>query len=117
MGFVLDSILKHEFLAIPETVSSQFITESFDISGVEESFTVSLTYDNGSTVNMDLYMDISVDGTNYVPIDSPQNITDATGTHIWDIGGSGATFCRIRIEVNTGSIDVQNITFSGKRRH
>jgi hypothetical protein len=117
VGFVLDSIIKHEFIEFTESVSSQFISEPFDISGVDQAFTVSLTYDNGSTVSMDLYMDISVDGTNYVPIDSPENITDTTGTHIWDVGGSGATFCRIRIEVNTGSIDVQNITLTGKRRH
>ncbi len=117
MGYVLDSIIKHEFIDALETVSFQFITESFDISGVDQAFTVSLTYDNGSTVNMDLYLDISVDGVNYVPIDSPQNITDTTGTHIWDVGGSGATFCRVRIEVNTGSIDVQKISLTGKRRH
>jgi hypothetical protein len=117
MGQVLDSIIKHEFIEVPEIVSTQFVSDAFDISGVEEAFTVSLTYDNGGSVNMELFMDISIDGTNFVPIDSPQNIIDNTGTHMWDIGGSGATFCRIRIEVNSGSIDVQNITLSGKRRH
>jgi hypothetical protein len=68
-------------------------------------------------VNMDLYLDISIDGENFSPILPAQNITDDSGSHIWDIVGTGAVYCRIRIEVNGGSMNLQSARLSGKRRH
>lgn len=118
MGFVLDTIIRKIILQGPETVNVNFTSDSFDISKVEDNFTVVLSYDNGSSVNMNLYLQVSSDNINFLDVDnSGQNITDNDGTHMWDVGGSGAVFARVRIEVVGGSIDIQSITFDGKRRH
>lgn len=118
MGAVLDSIVKKLFISGTESVSSQFISEVATIGGIEEAFVVSLSYDGGDgSVNMDLYLDISIDGENFSPILPAQNITEDSGSHIWDIVGTGAVYCRVRIEVTGGSIDLQSARLSGKRRH
>ena len=67
---------------------------------------------------MVIKLEASVDGENFSEItDSDQNITDSTGTHIYDIAGSGVIYIRVKIEVNTGSIDIDKLIYSGKRRH
>jgi hypothetical protein len=113
----LDSLIKIDIVSAPETVSSQFISEVSDVGGVEEAFFVSLAYNGGSSVNMDLYLEVSIDGENFSPLLPAQNIVDDSGSHMWDIIGTGAEFCRVRIEVNSGSIELQSIKLSGKRRH
>lgn len=118
MGSVLDSIVKKVFISGTESVSSQFISEVADIGGIEEAFVVSMSYNNGDgLVDMDLFLDISIDGVNFSPILPAQNITDDSGSHMWDIVGTGAVYCRMRIEVNAGSMDLQSVQLSGKRRH
>lgn len=118
MGSILDSIVKKSLISGPESVSSQYISEMVTIGGIEEAFIVSLSYDGGDgSVDMDLYLDISIDGENFSPILAAQNITEDSGSHIWDIVGTGAVYCRIRIEVNAGSMDLQSARLSGKRRH
>jgi hypothetical protein len=118
MGFILDTVLRKVVLDGPETVNADFESESFDISKAESSFAVTFNYDSGSSVNMNLYLQVSTDNSTFVDVDgSSQNISDASGTHIWDVDGSGAVYARVRIEVVTGSIDIQSIYFDGKRRH
>jgi len=118
MGFVLDAIIREDIFIGPETVSVDFLTDSFDISKAESDFSVQLTYDNGSAVNVNLYLEVSSDNVNFSEITgSGQNISDASGSHIWDIQGSGAVFARVKIEVIAGSIDLQKIEYTGKRRH
>lgn len=118
MGFVLDSILKKDILVGPETVNANFTSDQIDISGTEDDFAVSLVYSNGNSVNMVLNLEVSTDGVNFSIItDSDQAISDASGSHIWDVQGTGATFLRVTIDVIGGSIDVDKIEFTGKRRH
>lgn len=118
MGFILDSILQKNILEGPETVNADFTSESLDISGAESDFAVTLDYINGSSVDMNLYLQISTDNVVFADITgSEQAITDITGTHIWDVSGTGGQWIRVRVVVNTGSIDIDNIRFDGKRRH
>lgn len=118
MGFVLDSIQKEIILQGPQTVNTAFVTDSIRIDGIEDDFSVSFIYDGGVSVDMTISLEVSVDGINFAQItDSDQQISDATGVHIWDVASSGTTDLRVAIQVDTGSIDIQEIRFSGKRRH
>lgn len=121
MGAILDSIVKKNFITGTEIVASgdEFITDVAKIGGVEEAFVVSLSYEGppGGVVNADLYLEISIDGVNFSPILEAQNVTDESGSHIWDIIGTGATFCRVRVANQADPIDLLSIKLSGKRRH
>ena len=118
MGFDLDSILQKVILEGPESVNADFTSDSLDISDREGEFAVTLDYSNGSSVNMVLYLQASTDNIVFADVtDGEQAITDDTGTHIWDIAGTGAQWIRVRIQVLGGSMDIDSIRFDGKRRH
>jgi|11BtaG_2_1085332.scaffolds.fasta_scaffold02446_8 hypothetical protein len=117
MGQVLDGILKR---TIEEdfTVNTEYLSEKVDIDNREDGFSVQINYSNGVNVDMVIKLEASVDGENFSEItDSDQNITDSTGTHIYDIPESGVIYIRVKIEVNSGSIDIDKLIYSGKRRH
>lgn len=117
MSQVLDGILKK---TIEEnfTVNTEYVSERVDIDNREEEFSIQLNYSNGVNVDMVIKLEASVDGENFSEItDSDQNITDSTGTHIYDIAGSGVIYIRVKIEVNTGSIDIDKLIYSARRRH
>lgn len=117
MGQVLDGILK-KTIEEDFTVNTEYLSERIDIDNREEEFSIQLNYSNGVNVDMIIKLEASVDGENFSEItDSDQNITDSTGTHIYDIAGSGVIYIRVKIEVNTGSIDIDKLIYSGKRRH
>jgi len=118
MGFILDSILQKNILEGPETVNADFTTDSLDISNREGEFAVTLDYSNGSSVDMVLYLQASTDNIVFADItDSEQAISDNTGTHIWDVAGTGAQWIRVRVQVLGGSMDIDSVRFDGKRRH
>lgn len=118
MGFILDSIVRRDIVIGPETISADYITDSIDISGIEDDFAVTFVYDNGASVNMNIYLQVSTDNLNFADVsNSGENITDNDGTHIWDLQSTGTSFLRVRIQVTGGSIDLQKIEFVGKRRH
>tara|TARA_R110000851_G_scaffold241197_2_gene393828 strand:+ start:618 stop:968 length:351 start_codon:yes stop_codon:yes gene_type:complete len=113
----IDIILVNELINVPTTVNLDFATERVDISNRRDEFSVQLTYNNGLSVNMDLVLEVSSDGELFSPI-STQNVTDSTGSHIFDVtGGTGTRYLRVSITVNSGSIDVQRIVYNGKRNH
>ena len=65
-----------------------------------------------------IFLEVSNDGVEYsTVIDSEQTITDPTGSDIVDIFGTGVRYLRVKIEVVSGSIDVQRILRTAKRRH
>lgn len=118
MGQVLDAILKKRMLEGPVTIDENTLSTIVDMSGVENSFAIQLDYENGITLNADLSLEVSVNGRDFSEIPtSVQNVTDATGTHIWDVAELGTNFIRVKIVINTGSFDVLSVQFSGKRRH
>jgi hypothetical protein len=118
MGQVLDGILKK---TIEEnfTVNTEYLSERIDIDNREQEFSIQLNYSNGDgSVDMTIKLEASIDGENFSEItDSDQSITDDTGTHIYDIAGSGVIYLRVKIEVNAGSIDIDELLYSAKRRH
>lgn len=118
MSQVLDAILKKDILVGPETVNAAYESPSIDIDNREDEFGVLFSYDNGSAVNMTLWLQVSPDNINWFDVaDSDQVITDPSGNHFWDITGTGSSFLRVRVAVTAGSIDISKIFYSGKRRH
>jgi len=113
---VLDIILLEDLIDSTTTVNTDFSSKVVDISYREDEFSVQLDYDNGSTVDMDLILEVSNDNITFLPVES-HNVVDATGTSFWDVAGSGAVFMRVSITVNSGSIDLQSISYRAKRRH
>jgi len=118
MGFVLDAIVKKLIVEGPEAAGDGFISDAVDIDGIEGAFSIQFDYDGGVAVSLTLYLQVSTDGVTFVDFTgSEQAITDASGTHIWDLPeGTGTSFLRLRIE-GSGSIDIQKVLLSGKRRH
>jgi hypothetical protein len=118
MGAVLDAILKRVLVRGPLTVNTDFISPVLDLDGRENEFSLQLVYENGNSVDIDLSIEVSSDGVNFVQLaDSFQNISDDSGTHIWDIAGTGTSYLRVAMTVNSGSIDIVNLISVMKRRH
>jgi hypothetical protein len=118
MPSVLDTILLKDLVTSPTTVNTNYTSDVIDVTFREDEFSIQLDYDSGVTVNMELSLEVSADGVTFVPIgDSVQIITDDTGTHIWDLSGTGTSYVRVAITVTTGSIDLQKLIYRAKRRH
>jgi hypothetical protein len=118
MSFVLDAIRLKEILDGPETVNALWISPSFSLDDREDEFSIQVNYDNGVSPSMSLILQISSDNINFADItESAQSITDSSGSHIWDIAGSGALFARIKIAVTSGALDVTRIFYAAKQRH
>jgi hypothetical protein len=114
----LDTILIEEFITTPTTVNSEYVSDSIRITNREDAFSIQTVYDNGSNVNMRIVMEVSNDDINFSEVtDSQLTITDDTGSDIMDVGFTGVNFLRIKIEVTSGSIDLQRLFYSAKRRH
>lgn len=114
---VLDIILIEEMVSTSTTVNTDFATDSIRISNRQDEFAVQINYDNGSSVNMNIALEVSNDNVSFSPM-ATQNITDDTGSHIFDVtGGTGTVYLRVTITVITGSIDLQVIRYTAKRLH
>lgn len=116
MGNRLDTLLIKELIDSPETVNTNYSSEVIDNTFREAEFAIQIDYDNGSSVDMDIELQYSNDNVNFVTA-ATQNVTDPTGTHMFDVFGSGASYVRVAIIVNSGSIDLQSILYTAKRRH
>ena len=119
MGQVLDGILK-KIIEEDFIVSTEYVSDSFDIDNREQEFSIQVVYKDGEDVNMTIKLEVSVDGINFSEVTgSDQIITDPTGSHIYDIGGSGVIFMKVKIEVDplSGPMTIDKIIYSGKRRH
>jgi hypothetical protein len=67
---------------------------------------------------MSFILQISSDNVNFANItESTQAVSDSSGSHIWDISGSGALYARVKIVVASGSLDITRIFYAGKQRH
>ena len=115
---VLDLLLVKEYINVTETVNTNFTTISHDITFKQDAFSIQFTYNNGSSVNMEVYLEVSSDGVNYAKIeDSSTIITDTEGGVIWDLKDSGTNNMRIAFEVTSGSIDITNAAIYMRRNH
>lgn len=121
MSGVLDSIVRKKLVESPETISTDFTTTFVDVSGVEGSYSVELTYSNGDgAVDMVFFLEVSVSGQDatYVPIEESEfTITDDSGVAIWEVTGVGVNFLRVGVTVNAGQLSIDTVEFSGNRRH
>lgn len=118
MGFILDSIIKKKFVEGPLAVSADFTTEFFDISGQEGSLSIQIDYSGGVGLDMDIYLEVSVNSQSFVRIDeSLQNVTDDFGTHVYDLSEVGVAYIRVALVVNSGTLNIDEIQLSAKRRH
>jgi hypothetical protein len=118
MSFILDAIRLKEILQGAQTVNVEWYSPSFSLDDRENEFSIQINYDSGVAPNMSFTLQISSDNINFANItESVQNISDTSGSHIWDIAGSGALYARIKIAVSAGSIDVTRIFYAGKQRH
>ena len=117
MGFVLDNIIKKD-VELLTTVSSDYTSERVDIDGTEQGYVLQLDYTDGvGPVDVEMYIEASSDGVMYAELPaSRQQITDTSGTGIWDVAFSNSSYVRVVIEHTSGSLDVK-IRFTGKRRH
>lgn len=118
MGNRLDTVLIEELVSTPITINTDYNTDSVDLTFREAEFSIQVVYDSGVNVDMTLFLEVSLDNVNFSRItDSEQIITDPSGSHVWSVGGEGASYLRVGIEVTTGSIDVDYIYVHMKRRH
>lgn len=121
MGFVLDAILKKilmESVSV-DSVEPQY-SDLIDVSGVEDAMSIQLEYSDGTGApfGATLSLEMTTNGQTFVQIPSSvQTVSDATGTHLWDIKDTGSVKLRVKVEVSDGSMTVNSVTFSGKRRH
>lgn len=117
MGFVNDAIIKH-VLAEQVSVSSDYETEAFDISGAESGFSIVVALDNGSTPDISFSLLVSTDGQNFGEIaDSIRQFTDTDGSITWDVISSQVSYVKVSAVVASGSIDITSAILSAKRRH
>jgi len=116
---VLDAIVKKKLVDGPLTVNANYTTEELDVSGVESTFSMQMDFSNGDgSVDIKAYLEVSVNGQVFVPItDTEFSDTDDSGTMLWEVTGRGVNYLRIAIEVTTGQFDIDEISFSGNRRH
>lgn len=118
MSFILDAIRLKEILEGTETVNVDWVSSSFSLDDRESEFSIQINYENGSSPNMSFILQISSDNINFADItESVQVVSDTSGSHIWDIAGSGALYARVRVAVASGSIDVTRIFYAAKQRH
>jgi len=118
MGFVLDSIRLKEILEQSEPVNMEWFSPSFSLDDREDEFSITVYYDNGVSPNMVFILQVSSDNIHFADItESFQSVTDASGSHMWDVNGSGALYARVKIQVASGSLDVTRILYAGKQRH
>jgi hypothetical protein len=118
MSFVLDAIRLKEILDGTETVNLDWFSPSFSLDDRENEFSIQVNYANGVSPSMSFILQISSDNINFADLaESVQAVSDSSGSHIWDIAGSGALYARVKIAVASGSLDITRIFYAGKQRH
>ncbi len=126
MGMELDALLKQAVVDSPTTVDSEYFSPIIDIRGREAECSVDISYDGGNgSVDMKIILQVSNDGVTFANLSGnaeyptlyEQIINDDDGVHIMDIFGTGTNYLRVKIEVTAGSITLQKINYSGRRRH
>ena len=118
MGFILDSIRLKEMLEQSETVNVDWVSPSVSLDDRENEFSIQVNYENGSSPNMSFILQVSSDNVNFADIaESVQGVSDSSGSHMWDVAGSGALYARVKIVVLSGSLDITRIFYAGKQRH
>lgn len=117
---VLDKIRKKNLIDAPVTVNADWATDSASLDDRADAFSLTLKYANGVSVNMTTWLEMSTTGLDddWARVeDTDVIITDASGTVLYDVDGSGSQFVRIAVVVTAGSIDVTMSLFSASQYH
>lgn len=117
---VLDQLRKQNLVPSPETVNTNWSTESASLDDRQGPFSLFIKYENGLSVNMVVQLEMSPTGESgdwAVVDDSERTITDSEGMVYYDVKDSGAQFIRISIVVTAGSIDVYEGEYSAFKAH
>lgn len=118
MSYNIDQIRKKQLITTPETVNANWASPSTSLDDRFGAFSLALKYENGSSVNMVVKLQLSLDNVNFADVaDSEITITDSEGVAIYDIDGSGTSFARLSVTVTSGSIDVLEINYVGSQAH
>ena len=119
----LDQIRKKQLLSAPETINSDWVSPSTSLDDRVGAFSLSLKYENGTSVSMKIYVQLSNDNENFGDITGTLTdpayieITDNSGVALFDLEGSGAAFCRLRVELTSGSIDAVELKYNASQFH
>lgn len=118
MGWTLDSIIKRKIFDGPETINSTWTSDYWDLDDREGEFSLQVSYINGASVNIVIKLEVSNDLVNWAVFEDSDNaLTDNDASVLYDIAGTGLSFMRVKIDVNSGSFDLQDIIYVAKRRH
>lgn len=118
MSCILDAIRLKEIIEGTETVNVDWVSPSFSLDDRENEFSIQVNYANGNSTSMVFILQISSDNINFADItQSYQSVMDSSGSHIWDIDGSGALYARVKVSVLAGSLDITRIFYAAKQRH
>jgi len=118
MGYQLDDLLKKEVISGPESVNADYTTDSVFIGNREMEYSIQATYDSGTNVDMEWVLQASNDNSTWADVtDSNQTFTDAAGSILYDMAGSGFLYVRVKIVVTTGDISLTRVLYTGMRRH
>ena len=97
MGFNLESVVQ-EIVADDIAISSDYTSNTIDISGIEDDFAIQFIWSGGSTPDFDLALETSLDGINwFATADATPNITADSGNYLWDLEEKGAVFIRVTV--------------------
>lgn len=116
----LDQIRKKDIVPTPVTVNSDWETESASLDDRDGPFSISFRYENGSSVNMTAWLELSATGEDddWSRVDSSDiAFTDNSGSINYDVNGSGMQFVRIAVVVTGGSIDVTSGLYIASQFH
>ena len=115
MGNILRSTHQEQPLE-NEIISVTSYSDPINIGDFEGGFASQITWINGSSVNMKLSLEVSLDKQNWVQLPNSEIVINAiTDTHIYDVTDTCVEFLRVKIEVISG-IATFTIKMNGKAR-
>lgn len=116
MGNTLDRIRKLPLIKSSEIVSDGFVTREADVDFLEGPFSIQYTY-NGLSGTLTSTLEVSVDGVVFAEVpNTDQVLSDASGSHIYEISSTGVTLIRVKFS-GGGTMILDDALLSGSRRH
>ena len=97
-------------------VTTSYTSETLDITRIVDEFSIQVNYANAASLDCDIIVEVSNDAVLFAPFDSKNKTEVGTAGHLFDAAGTGAGYLRVRVEVNSGSLDITDIMFRGKKR-
>lgn len=112
----LDILQIKDLITAPVAVTTDYVSEVIDIANREDEFSVQVGYTNGVGVDANIAVEVSNDGQNFGVISDVDKQDDGVSGHIFDFGGTGTAFLRVRVTMAAGSLELTQILYKAKRR-